>query len=132
MTFWQLHDVGTLFDVNEIFAKGGAMEALLEMKEQKVVRHLGLTGHYRPDALMEGIRRYSFDTVLMAMSAADPHYYSFGNEGAAAAGGGTADGDYRDERFRGAVGCCRIGRRSHWMCRRTCGKEWFLRRGRGR
>jgi hypothetical protein len=74
---WQLHDVGTLLDVNEIFAKGGAMEALLEMKEQKVVRHLGLTGHYRPDALMEGIRRYPFDTVLMALSAADPHHYSF-------------------------------------------------------
>jgi len=28
--------------------QGGAMEALLEMKEQKVVRHLGVTGHYRP------------------------------------------------------------------------------------
>jgi len=74
---WQLHDIGTLFDVNEVFAKGGAMEALLEMKEQKVVRHLGLTGHYRPDALMEGIRRYPFDTILMAMSAADPHHFSF-------------------------------------------------------
>jgi aryl-alcohol dehydrogenase-like predicted oxidoreductase len=24
---WQLHDVGTMTDVNEIFAKGGAMEA---------------------------------------------------------------------------------------------------------
>ena len=77
---WQLHDVGTLFDINEIFAKGGAMEALLEMKEQKVVRHLGLTGHYRPDALMEGIRRYPFDAILMAMSAADPHHYSFNAE----------------------------------------------------
>jgi len=77
---WQLHDVGTLFDVNEIWAKGGAMEALLEMKEQKVVRHLGLTGHYRPDALMEGIRRYPFDTILMAMNAADPHHYSFNQE----------------------------------------------------
>ena len=74
---WQLHDVGTLYDVNQIFAKGGAMEALLEMKEQKVVRHLGLTGHYRPDALMEGIRRYPFDTILMAMNAGDPHHFSF-------------------------------------------------------
>jgi len=74
---WQLHDIGTIFDVNQVFAKGGAMEALIEMKEQKVVRHLGLTGHYRPDALMEGIRRYPFDTVLMAMSAADPHHFSF-------------------------------------------------------
>jgi len=71
---------GTMTDVNAIFAKGGAMEALVEMKEQKVVRCLGLTGHYRPDALMEGIRRYPFDTILMAMNAADPHYFSF-NEG---------------------------------------------------
>jgi len=77
---WQLHDIGTMTDINEVFAKGGAMEALLEMKEQKVVRCLGLTGHYRPDALMEGIRRYPFDTVLMAMNAADPHHYSFNEQ----------------------------------------------------
>src|SRR5664279_5051128 len=25
---WQLHDIGTMTDVNEVFAKGGAMEAL--------------------------------------------------------------------------------------------------------
>src|ERR1035437_9180974 len=50
---WQLHDVGTMTDVNQIFAKGGAMEALLEMLQQKVVRYLGVTGHYRPDALIE-------------------------------------------------------------------------------
>ena len=74
---WQLHDVGTMTDINEIFAKGGAMEALLEMHQQKVVRYLGITGHYRPDALIEGIHRYPFDTILMAMNAADPHHYSF-------------------------------------------------------
>jgi len=77
---WQLHDIGTMFDVNEVFAKGGAMEALLEMQQQKVVRHLGITGHYRPDSLMECIKRHPFDTVLMAINAADPHHYSF-NEG---------------------------------------------------
>ena len=49
---WQLHDIGTMTDVNEVFAKGGAMEALLEMQQQKVVRYLGITGHYRPDALI--------------------------------------------------------------------------------
>jgi uncharacterized protein len=77
---WQLHDIGTMTDINEVFAKGGAMEALLEMKEQKVVRCLGLTGHYRPDALMEGIHRYPFDTILLAMNAADPHHYSFNEQ----------------------------------------------------
>ena len=74
---WQLHDVGTMYDVDQIFAKDGAMEALLEMKDQGVVRYLGITGHYRPDALIEGINRYPFDTILMAMNAADPHHYSF-------------------------------------------------------
>jgi aryl-alcohol dehydrogenase-like predicted oxidoreductase len=74
---WQLHDIGTITDVNDVFAKGGAMEALLEMQQQKVVRFLGITGHYRPDALMECIHRHPFDTVLMAMNAADPHHYSF-------------------------------------------------------
>lgn len=77
---WQLHDIGTMTDINEVFAKGGAMEALIEMHEQKVVRFLGLTGHYRPDALIAGIQRYPFDTVLMAMNAADPHHYSFNTE----------------------------------------------------
>ncbi|MFZ0392280.1 MAG: aldo/keto reductase [Terracidiphilus sp.] len=74
---WQLHDVGTQYDVDEIFAKGGAMEALVEMQQQKVVRFLGVTGHYRPEALIEAINRHPFDCILMAMNAADPHYYSF-------------------------------------------------------
>ena len=52
---WQLHDIGTMTDIHEIFAKGGAMEALLDAQNQKIVRYLGITGHYRPDALMEAI-----------------------------------------------------------------------------
>ena len=74
---WQLHDVGTQYDVDQIFAKGGALEALLDMQQQKVVRHLGITGHYRPEALIECIHRHDFDCILMAMNAADPHHYSF-------------------------------------------------------
>jgi len=74
---WQLHDVGTQYDVDQIFAKGGALEALLDMQQQKVVRYIGITGHYRPDALIECIHRHDFDCILMAMNAADPHHYSF-------------------------------------------------------
>ena len=77
---WQLHDIGTMTDINEIFAKGGAMEALLEARDQKIVRYLGITGHYRPDALIEAIHRHSFDTILMAVNAADPHHYSFSEQ----------------------------------------------------
>src|SRR5271169_2625564 len=77
---WQLHDIGTMTDINEIFAKGGAMEALLQAREQKIVRYLGITGHYRPDALIAAIHRHPFDTILMAVNAADPHHYSFSEQ----------------------------------------------------
>jgi aryl-alcohol dehydrogenase-like predicted oxidoreductase len=74
---WQLHDIGLPEDVNAIFDKGGAMEALLQMQEQKVVRFLGVTGHYRPEALIDAVNRHSFDTILLALNAADMHIHSF-------------------------------------------------------
>jgi uncharacterized protein len=77
---WQLHDIGTMTDIEQIFAKGGAMEALIAARDQKIVRYLGITGHYRPDALMEAIHRHPFDTILMAVNAADPHHFSFSEQ----------------------------------------------------
>ncbi len=80
LDLWQLHDIGTLGDVEEVFAKGGAMDALREARDQKMVRFLGLTGHHRPESLMEGIRRFPFDAVLLALNAADRHHHSFMTE----------------------------------------------------
>jgi aryl-alcohol dehydrogenase-like predicted oxidoreductase len=77
LDLWQLHDIGTLGDVEEVFAKGGALEALVEAREQKMVRFLGLTGHHRPESLMEAIRRFPFDAILLALNAADRHHHSF-------------------------------------------------------
>ncbi len=77
---WQLHDIGTMADVEEVFAKGGAVEAFEQAREQKMVRFLGITGHHRAEALMECIRRFPFDTVLMGINAADAHSHSFAAE----------------------------------------------------
>jgi len=74
---WQLHDIGLPEDVNAVFARDGAMEALLEMQRQKVVRYLGVTGHYRPEALIDAVNRQPFDTILMSLNAADSHIHSF-------------------------------------------------------
>jgi aryl-alcohol dehydrogenase-like predicted oxidoreductase len=74
---WQLHDVGIQEDVDQIFGKGGAIEALVQARDQKMVRHLGITGRFRPEALIESLRRFSFDTLLMGVNAADKYYYSF-------------------------------------------------------
>jgi len=77
---WQLHDVGLPEDVDAIFAKGGAMEALQEMQDQKVVRFLGVTGHYRPEALIDAVNRHNFDCILMSLNAADSHIHSFSDK----------------------------------------------------
>src|SRR5271163_2491279 len=74
---WQLHDVGIQEDIDQIFGKGGAIEALVQAHDQKMVRHLGVTGRFRPEALIECINRFPFDTVLMGVNAADKYYYSF-------------------------------------------------------
>ena len=77
LDLWQLHDIGLPEDIQAVFAKGGAMEALLQAREQKMVRYLGITGHYRPEALIEGIRRFPFDAILLAVNAADAHHFAF-------------------------------------------------------
>lgn len=77
LDLWQLHDLRTMEQVNTIFAKGGAIEALIEAREQRRVRHLGLTGHHDPAILLEALRRFDFDTVLVALNAADVHRMPF-------------------------------------------------------
>ncbi len=80
LDLWQLHDIGSQTEIEQIFAKGGAMEALLEARDQKMVRFLGITGHFRPEPLIEAIHRYPFDAILMAVNAADPHHFSFSEQ----------------------------------------------------
>jgi uncharacterized protein len=74
---WQIHNLSRMEQVEQIFAPGGAMEALVGMRDQKVVRFLGLTGHADPDVLIEAMRRFPFDTLLLALNAADPHHLPF-------------------------------------------------------
>ena len=74
---WQLHHLTTMSDVDQIFAKGGAIEALQQAREQKLVRFLGITGHTDSEVLMEAIRRFPFDNILLALNAADCHHLSF-------------------------------------------------------
>ncbi len=77
LDLWQIHNLSRMDQVEEIFAPGGAVAALQQAREQKMVRFIGVTGHADPDVLMEAIRRFDFDTLLLALNAADPHHLSF-------------------------------------------------------
>jgi len=74
LDLWQLHHVATEQDLKTIFAKNGAIQALEEAKQQKLVRFSGITGHHEPTIIAEGLRRYPFDTILVPLNAADKHH----------------------------------------------------------
>ncbi len=74
---WQIHNVSTAEDIDQIFAKDGVLEAMIKAREEKMVRFLGITGHFDPDVLIEGLNRFPFDAILMALNAADPHMLPF-------------------------------------------------------
>lgn len=69
---FQLHSVVTVDELDKATAPGGALETLVEMREQGLTRWLGITGHgpYVPGAIMEGLRRFDFDTVMFPLSPA--------------------------------------------------------------
>ena len=77
LDLWQIHNLSRMEQVEQIFAPDGAVQALLEAREQGIVRYLGVTGHADPHVLAEAIRRFPFDTILMAVNAADKHHLSF-------------------------------------------------------
>jgi aryl-alcohol dehydrogenase-like predicted oxidoreductase len=77
LDLWQLHDLRTHGDLKTIFGRGGALEALVQAREERRVRFLGLTGHHDPAILLEAMSRFDFDTVLVALNVADIHRLSF-------------------------------------------------------
>jgi aryl-alcohol dehydrogenase-like predicted oxidoreductase len=66
----QIHSLSNLDDLERIASASGVLAAIRELKEQKVARFIGITGHNDGAAMAEALRRYDFDTVLMALNAA--------------------------------------------------------------
>ena len=67
---FQLHSVGTMEDLDKVTGSGGALEALMELRERGLTRWLGITGH-GPDAPrvhLEALRRFDFDTVMFPLN----------------------------------------------------------------
>jgi aryl-alcohol dehydrogenase-like predicted oxidoreductase len=76
---WQIHNVKNYDkeDLDRIFADDGCLKALEKAKSEGVVRFIGITGHESPEPLKDLLDRHTFDTVLMALNAADKHHNSF-------------------------------------------------------
>jgi len=66
----QIHSLSNLDDLERMSAPNGVIAAIQQLKEQKVARFIGITGHNDGAAMTEALRRYDFDTVLMSLNAA--------------------------------------------------------------
>jgi aryl-alcohol dehydrogenase-like predicted oxidoreductase len=77
LDLWQLHNIQTNTDVDFFLCREGAVRALERARTEGMVRFVGITGHRDPLVLRRAITEYPFDTILMALNAADRHSASF-------------------------------------------------------
>lgn len=70
LDLYQLHAVGKIAELDECTARGGALETLIQAREQGMVRWLGITGHTHaaPGTHFEALRRFDFDTVMFPLN----------------------------------------------------------------
>lgn len=74
LDLWQLHHVSFLQEIDTIFSASGAIKALEEAMQQKIVRYVGITGHHDTQVIAEGLRRFPFHTTLIPINAVENHH----------------------------------------------------------
>ncbi len=80
LDLWMIHDVRTPKDLDLIFGPKGAIKALEAAQRNKLTRFIGISGHRNPTILSRALDLFPFDTVLMPVNPAEPHYWSFLHE----------------------------------------------------
>ena len=68
LDLYQVHNIQSPADLDVLGMKGGALDALRKLKEDKVTRFIGFSGHAHAEAMAEAARRHDFDTMLIALN----------------------------------------------------------------
>jgi aryl-alcohol dehydrogenase-like predicted oxidoreductase len=74
---YQLHGINTLEEVDEIMSEGGAIEALVEAREQGLIKYLGFSAHSE-EAAIALLDLFHFDSVLFPLNWICWHQGHFG------------------------------------------------------
>lgn len=77
LDLWQVHDVRTEEDIEELFGPSGAIEAFAEARREGLARFVGVTGHHDPSIIARCIDMFDFDTVLLPVNPAEPAFANF-------------------------------------------------------
>jgi aryl-alcohol dehydrogenase-like predicted oxidoreductase len=67
---YQCHAITTMGELDSVTMKGGALEAMVEARQQGLVKFIGITGHgvEAPKIYLEALRRFDFDSVLFPLN----------------------------------------------------------------
>ena len=65
-----IHSLTSEDDLARIEAKGGVLEQLMKLKDQKLTRFIGITSHTDPTVLKTALERHDFDCTQMALNGA--------------------------------------------------------------
>lgn len=66
----QLHAITSFEELDLVTGSGGALEALVEARDEGLTDYIGITGHgnLAPQIYLEALRRFDFDTVLFPIN----------------------------------------------------------------
>lgn len=64
LDLYQIHGVGAKEDISLWGRPDGVMKAFQKLKDEKVTRFIGVTGHEDADVMLRAIEMYEFDTIL--------------------------------------------------------------------
>jgi predicted aldo/keto reductase-like oxidoreductase len=67
---YQLHAVTTMEELEQCFAPGGSLEAIVEAREQGLTRYVGITSHgmLAPRVEIAALERFDFDSLLFPLN----------------------------------------------------------------
>ena len=71
-----IHNLAGDEDLAAIEKKGGLLDAVRRIREQKIARFVGITSHTHPVTLKTALERHDFDCTQMALNAAMQGYFA--------------------------------------------------------
>ncbi len=76
----QIHSINSVEQLDMVTGKNGSLASAVRAKEQGMCKHVGITGHTRPNVIREALNRYPFETALVPLSSVDKLLNDFGDE----------------------------------------------------
>jgi predicted aldo/keto reductase-like oxidoreductase len=63
-----MHAVGSMEELEQILAPGGALEGAKQAKAEGKIRHIGISMHGQPDVLIRAMKEYPFEAVMTTIN----------------------------------------------------------------